>query len=339
MASSDRSTTQSTSRKRLARAKIKHPETEGQGGSSKATKGSVAPGASKSTKARVSASSARSLEAARAEDRKSTLTKWAIGAFAVLMALSMMVPSLAYIVSNSRNASEVSEAATEAATTSEDETTEEDAAATEAEDATPEDAADGEDESATSSIDASYAAELTSLEEKLAADENNLAALLNLGKLYMSWGYSVSYSSATDAETQHANDLFNTAIGYFDRYLALHDSNAVKVDRALCQLYQGDVTGAQAALTQLTEEAPDYGPAWANLGMSYEMVFDTDSAKAAYEKAIAADPDDEYGASSYASRRLAALNSDAMPSGDAVESTAPVEGLTDTLADKAGVGF
>ena len=159
----------------------------------------------------------------------------------------------------------------------------------------------------------------------------------------MSWAYSVSRSSATDADKSHANDLYARAIGYFDRYLALNDSNAVRVDRALCQYYSGDADAAKTALEELTQgSAADYGPAWANLGLLYESSRDADAARSAYGKAAETDPDDEYGAKSFAETRLAALNvaqnsassTSSTSAGPAADGTAA--GLSDALANASG---
>lgn len=337
MATNEQSSTPKTQSKRLARAKIKHPvEADG---SSKS--GSKAAGASKSTKARVAAKDAKSLEANLAEERKAKLKKIAIGAFAVIMAIAMMVPSCAGIVSASRNnAQPAPETTTDEATSDTTETSNTEAST----DATEEEAADDVN-SATNvaAVDKSYAAELASLEEKLAADDKNLAALLNLGKLYMSWGYSASMYASSDEDQAHVTELFDTAIDYYDRYLKLHDSNAVKVDKALCQLYGGDTEAATASLKKLTTDMPDYGPAWANLGMVYEMQYQMDDAKAAYEKAIEVDAEDEEGAKSFASRRLAVINSGEIETdatADITENeTEKTPGLSDTLADASGTSY
>lgn len=336
MATNEQSSTPKTQSKRLARAKIKHPvEADG---SSKS--GSKAAGASKSIKARVAAKDAKSLEANLAEERKAKLKKIAIGAFAVIMAIAMMVPSCAGIVSASRNnAQPAPEATTDEATsdTTETSNTEESA------DATEESTDDVNSATSVAAVDKSYAAELASLEEKLVADDKNLAALLNLGKLYMSWGYSASMYASSDEDQAHVTELFDTAIDYYDRYLKLHDSNAVKVDKALCQLYGGDTEAATASLKKLTTDMPDYGPAWANLGMVYEMQYQMDDAKAAYEKAIEVDAEDEEGAKSFASRRLAVINSGEIETdatADITETeTEKTPGLSDTLADASGTSY
>ena len=255
--------------------------------------------------------------------------------FAVLMALSLMLPSLSSIFSSSSSSSTSSEQ-----TTSSD------------------DASSSDDSSSESSetdyvakADEKYGAQVTALEEKYASDPVNLATLLNLGKNYMTWGTYVRYFGSTDADTSHANELLSNAVKYYDEYLAIKDSDAVRVDKALCAYYQEDGTSALQQLKELTESAPDYGPAWANLGLLYEASGDEESAKAAYAKAQETDPNDEYGAKSYATQRLASLessdetdDSDESASEDAAAddssettgSTTGVQGLTDTLSDLTG---
>jgi len=186
---------------------------------------------------------------------------------------------------------------------------------------------------------------VASLESKLANDPNNLATLLNLGRDYMQWGYQVVYNGTTDADTTHGNDLLDKAISYFDQYLALNDSNSVKVDSALCLLYKGDTSGAISALQQITTDSPDYGPAWANLGLAYEISGDSTSALSAYQQAETTDADDEYGAKSYAEKRIAAINSSttSTTSGTSAtsgtSSTSTTQGLSDTLASKSNTSL
>lgn len=335
MASKDSSNnTSRTAPKRLARAKVKHPVTEAD------TKKGAAKTKDTATKSAQATTTGKSSAKATAEDRKSFWIKVGIGAFAVLMALSMMLPSLASIVSGAQQASSSAqtETTTEADTTDEtttDETATDETAETEESEGETVDTATG-----VAQIDAAYETQVSSLETKLESDNKNLAALLNLGKLYMQWGAGASYYASTDEENAHVAELFEKAIGYYDRYLEINEDNSVKVDHALCQLYAGDIETAQAELEKLTEDAPDYGLAWANLGMIYEYSYNTEAAKAAYQKAIETDPNDEYGASSYASSRLASLNEAELEnSSDSVETTTTGTGLTDTLSDSTGIGF
>ena len=255
--------------------------------------------------------------------------------FAVLMALSLMLPSLSSIFSSSSSSSTSSEQ-----TTSSDDPSSSDDSSSES-----------SETDYVAKADEKYGAQVTALEEKYASDPVNLATLLNLGKNYMTWGTYVRYFGSTDADTSHANELLSNAVKYYDEYLAIKDSAAVRVDKALCAYYQEDGTSALQQLKELTESAPDYGPAWANLGLLYEASGDEESAKAAYAKAQETDPNDEYGAKSYATQRLASLESsdetddsdesasEDAAAGDSSETTGSstgVQGLTDTLSDLTG---
>lgn len=159
-------------------------------------------------------------------------------------------------------------------------------------------------------MDERYSDLVADLEAQLEEDPDDAATLLALGRYYSSWGASVSSLATVDEETSHANELFDRAIGYYDQYLEIEDSNAARVDRALCLYYQGDTTAAISGLEEITVASPDYALAWANLGMLYEVEGSTDEAIAAYEQAVETDPDDEYGAKSYAEERLSALEED-----------------------------
>jgi len=94
----------------------------------------------------------------------------------------------------------------------------------------------------------------------------------------MQWGVQVIYNGTTSADTTHANDLLSKAVSYFNQYLALNDSNSVKVDCALCQLYGGDTSGALAALQKITTTRPTMVPPGPTSALVYEMSSDTDSA-------------------------------------------------------------
>lgn len=167
---------------------------------------------------------------------------------------------------------------------------------------------DSTDTLTVASMDERYQPMVSELEGKVAADDTDKASLLSLGRYCLQWGSAVRMLGTTDADTSHANELFEKAISAYDKYLALEDSSAVRVDRALCQYYEGETSEAQVALEELTEKDPEYAPAWANLGMILEATGSTDDAKAAYQKAIATDPDDEYQAKSYAEQRLQAID-------------------------------
>lgn len=239
----------------------------------------------------------------------STPAKVVIIVFAVLMAFAMMFPSLASIVaSNNQEQSDSSQADNSTTDSSSGDSTD-------STDSTDDASMDGIPENLQSTAQ-TYVSEVNSLESKLNDDPNNLAALINVADDYMNWGYASLQASTTDDEKSYSNGLLQKAMDYYDRYLALHDSNTAKVDRALCQYYMGDTAGGTAALEQIAADAPDFGPVWANLGMVYEQAGETDKAMDAYQKAVDADPDNEYGARSYANQRLAILKAEQSESSD-----------------------
>lgn len=214
--------------------------------------------------------------------------------FGVVMAISMMLPSLSAIFANGG-----STASQEQSQTSDD-------------GGSDDGSSKQYDTSTMDGLDAAFTDVAKPLEDKLASDPQNLAALLNLGNTYMNWGYNASQLAVkngipTETDARHVLDIFAKAIGYYDQYLALNDSASVKVNRALCELYSAQSDQAIADLTQTTIDNPDYGPAWANLGLAYEATGDQGKAKEAYEKAKEVDANDEYGAKSFAGKRLVAM--------------------------------
>ena len=251
--------------------------------------------------------------------------------FAVLMALSMMLPSLAPIFAGS---SVADEGTTEQADTATDDESTKDNAKEEAKDEKAEetkdkDAKDGDKAEGAKKDKASdkvvgeenipdnetlKSSAETNVEKvkkylaRLDEDENNLAALLNLGQTYMSWGYSAYSSSTTDEEKAYSKTLLDTAIEYFDRYLKLNDSATVKINRAIAQHYGGETEAAIEALKKVCEEYPENPLAQAQLAYLFESQFKNDEATAAYRKAVELDADDAYGVKSYANQRIIALN-------------------------------
>lgn len=275
--------------------------------------------------------------------RKGRVTAIVVGVFAVLMALSMMLPSLAAIFSpaSSSKTADASQSQASSDSSSQDQSS-----------------GDSATDSAATGIDAvndRYQKDVDELKARLDSDPKGLATLLNLGNDYMSWAYaSSSYATSDDQKAQVA-ELWKSAISYYDQYLEQKDSNAVRVNRALCQLYSGDTDAARAALEELTAAQPDYGPAWANLGMVYEAAGESDSAREAYQKAEEKDANDEYGAKSYAQRRLSAMDAAAKAaesggtsgsgstSGQTgttgTSSGTTTQGLSDVLASRSGTSL
>lgn len=274
----------------------------------------------------------------------STGTKIIVGIFAVIMALSMMLPSLAPIFA-SNNASNQAEAASDnedAKDIAQAEDEETDAKPSVADVDLPT-IPDMPENDTFKNLAEQYASGVEKFEKRLEEDPNNLAALLNLGQDYMNWGYSATYSSSTDEETAYSKALINRAKAYYQRYLSLRDSDAVKVQLALCDYYLGNTDEAIASLTAMTEKKPDYPLGWANLGMLYEQQYDYDKALEAFQKAVDTDPNDEYGAKTYGEGRIASINASRSDFSDLTNqdvlgtNSAPAEGLAGVIAEESGI--
>lgn len=296
-----------TSGKRLARAKVASGSND-KGASDKAAKGTARRDGGKKL------------------GKRGKGTQIAIVVFGIVMALSMMLPSLSAIFAGSSSSSSQSSQKADSASTT--------------------DSSDSSSSTTSSmaSVDAKYSSTVSELEAKLKEKPKSLATLLNLGNDYMAWAYSASTYATDDTSKQHVNDLFQKAMGYYDQYLALNDSSAVRVNRALCQYYSGDVDGAKSALLELTQSDSTYGPAWANLGLMYESSGDTANAKSAYQKAEEADANDEYGAKSFAEQRLSVIASQEAEASDSSSSStttsgSTTQGLSETLANSSGTNL
>ncbi|MEE0027178.1 MAG: hypothetical protein U0J70_06295 [Atopobiaceae bacterium] len=285
-------------------------------------------------------------------------TKIVIGVFAVIMALSMTLPSLAPIFANDSNndeqeqetQTEDKDEAAEGESTDDaegDEAADTDNASESGESTTDEakdDAAAGVPDNETlKNLADENADEVKKFEDRLDKDPNNLAALLNLGQIYMNWGYSAQYSSTTDEERDYSKGLLNKSVEYFDRYLAIEDSDAVKVQRLSSLYYLGETQESLDAMKKITEENPDYPLAWAHLGLFYEWQYDQANALDAYKKAAETDPKDEYGVKSFADEHVKSINQSTSNFSDLTNEellgtdSKPQAGLPGVIANESGI--
>lgn len=212
----------------------------------------------------------------------------AVVACSIIMVGSILLPSLSSIVSGIRRSAAAATAAatTDAATTGEAATT---------------------TNSKMDSIDSSYQAKVDALEAKLQDKPDDLASLINVANDYRDWGQAATRYATSDDERAHASELLTKAMGHYDSYLALEDSSAARVSRAMCQYYQGDVDGTKAALLAVTQADGTYAPAWAQLATIYKAQGDTQAETDALNRALSVDPDDVYGVRSTVTQRLSAL--------------------------------
>ena len=204
----------------------------------------------------------------------STPAKILIAFFAVLMALSLMIPSISAFFSsgNSGNQEITIDTLREA-------------------------------------IDNQYSTTVSTLETQLEADPTNPDLLKQLGSSYMQWAANSSYYAVTDEQTLKAYDHAKKAKEYFDTYLEDNDDIEVATEAAMCVYYYGETSNAVSKLEDIAADDPDYAGVYANLGMLYEIQGMTDKALDAYNTAIEKDPDDADGAKSYAEGRIEAMTS------------------------------
>jgi tetratricopeptide (TPR) repeat protein len=159
----------------------------------------------------------------------------------------------------------------------------------------------------------------------------------------MNWGYSAQYSSTTDEERDYSKGLLNKSVEYFDRYLAIEESDAVKVQRLSSLYYLGETQESLDAMKKITEENPDYPLAWAHLGLFYEWQYDQTNALDAYKKAAETDPKDEYGVKSFADEHVKSINQSTSNFSDLTNEellgtdSKPQAGLPGVIANESGI--
>ena len=184
-------------------------------------------------------------------------------------------------------------------------------------------------------INSRYSGTVETLESKLSENPQDAATLINLANNYYQWAsYAMRYASSDD-EQQQVTDLLTKAEGYYDQYLALDDASTARAYRAMCQFYLGDPTGALAALEELVSQDATFAPGWANLGLVYQALGNTDKATEAYKKALSSDPTNKYGLQSTVNSQLSSLMAS---TGSADPSSATTSGgsLADALASGTG---
>lgn len=244
----------------------------------------------------------------------------------IIMVGSILLPSLSAIVSGVNNSKQQAHAAAETA-----------AAEAETADAATTEAADTATAQSTvlDNINSRYSGTVETLESKLSENPQDAATLINLANNYYQWAsYAMRYASSDD-EQQQVTDLLTKAEGYYDQYLALDDASTARAYRAMCQFYLGDPTGALAALEELVSQDATFAPGWANLGLVYQALGNTDKATEAYNKALSSDPTNKYGLQSTVNSQLSSLTAS---TGSADPSSATTSGgsLADALASGTG---
>lgn len=263
----------------------------------------------------------------------------AVAVFAVIIGVSMMLPSLAYIFTGHGPSGQGSNSSQSSDSTNSSESAGDDGGSTGSGNT---DSSNEETKNDIASIDDRYQKPISSLEDKLASatdDTSKLPTLLGLGDDYLQWALAASRQASDDAGKAHVSELYGKAIDYYRQYLAINDSGAVKVKISQCQLYSGDTDAAVQTLEALTQASPDYGPAWVYLGVTYAQKGDNTKAINALKRAEAADPNDEYGAKTLAQKYEEYLASRSNPSGSTTGATGSGSSGGMSLVDRLNSGM
>lgn len=146
----------------------------------------------------------------------------------------------------------------------------------------------------------------------LNADPEDAEAELNLANTYFEWGSYARMFAGDDELKDQVTDVFTKAYDAYGKYIEMQgdledaSTQSASASQALCQFYLGNSAGAVDQLTELAEKQ-NYAPAWANLGMVYASMGNDDAAIEAYQKGIEADPDDANGTKSYCEQQIESL--------------------------------
>lgn len=191
-------------------------------------------------------------------NRTSTGMKIVIIIFAIVLVVSLMLPSLTALFSHTSQEQAETPVASEQVAPS-----------------TPAD------------IDAYYEPSVQALKKRLESDPQNVALNHDLGNSYFDWAMHRSYLSQGDpAQEARLKEIFGMAVVQYDKVLAVSPAHSVKVDRTIALFYTGAEDQARADLEEFVHgEGAQFAPAWANLAGFYEKV-DKDKAKEDYNKAL-----------------------------------------------------
>lgn len=224
------------------------------------------------SKSAIAAQERKAAEAEAKKERQDKISKIAVGAFAVVMALSMMLPSLVALVQQPG-------------------------------------AAQGSGiELNMEMIDSQYGDAVSQMDAKLESDPKDTETLQQAGSACLTWASYARLFVQSEDDLNHVNELYDRSIGYFDRYLEIQDSDEIFVNRSLARYYAGKTDEAVKELEGYSKDHGEYAPLWAYLGIMYEAQENKDAAREAYNKAIDLDSDGAAGALDIARERLDAMD-------------------------------
>ncbi len=209
------------------------------------------------------------------KNHTSTGMKVVIVLFAVILVVSMCVPfiSSCTVTGSSADSSDSSDTSTSTATTT------------------------------VASVKQQYSSIISSLEDKLAADEDNTTAMASLGNNYMDMAAAMRSASDASDNSDEVEAAYAKAAEYYEQYLAKASSQAVTVDHAVCLFYGGSADEAVSELSEYVQgDGAEYAMAWYNLAIMHYTGDTPDYASAVEEfnKAAELDSDGSAGINMYA---------------------------------------
>ncbi len=209
------------------------------------------------------------------KNHTSTGMKVVIVLFAVILVVSMCVPfiSSCTVTGSSADSSDSSDTSTSTATTT------------------------------VASVKQQYSSIISSLEDKLAADEDNTTAMASLGNNYMDMAAAMRSASDASDNSDEVEAAYAKAAEYYEQYLAKASSQAVTVDHAVCLFYGGSADEAVSELSEYVQgDGAEYAMAWYNLAIMHYTGDTPDYASAVEEfnKAAELDSDGSAGINVYA---------------------------------------
>lgn len=205
---------------------------------------------------------------------------------AIIMVVSILLPSLSSIVSGMSSGKKNKEASEATSTT-----------------------APASVQSMIETLDERYTKNTSALEDKLAANPGDMATTINLANSYYQWATDAQSYASSDDDQAHVKDLFTKAMNHYDEYLKQGDSVSAKASRAMCQYYLGDTDGGQSALESLVADNASSPLAWYNLATIYQKEGNTQKATDAYSKVLETDAQDAYGLKNTVTSKLSSLTS------------------------------
>ncbi len=187
------------------------------------------------------------------------------------------------------------------------------------------------------------------LQGQLDADPTNQDAELELANTYFQWGSYAQMFAGTEDFQAEVQRVFGEAKQAYAKYLELvgstdtEEAKQAAVSEALCDYYTGNAAQAIISLQDLADKT-NFASAWANLGMIYSSQGATETAIDCFEKGAAADPDDALGVKSYCEQQIETLQNPTdgaevtVDDGDATGDSAADEGSSTTGGSDADNG-